>query len=173
MGSETVESAAHVVQKVIARLRQGRFTLGVAESCTGGLLSSWITELPGVSDVFQGAVVAYANRIKVEFLNVPEETLVSSGAVSVQTATAMARGARERLGVDWAISITGVAGPSGGSPQKPVGTVCICISGPEFEGRGEPSTEWAGMQHFAGDRRRIQETSALFALKKLLELLER
>ena len=124
-GDETLEQAT-------ARLliRQGR-TLAAAESCTGGLLAHRITNVPGVSAAFLGGVVAYSNEAKRRFLGVPAEALERHGAVSEPVALAMARGARERFGADYALGVTGVAGPGGGTPEKPVGTVWIALAGPE------------------------------------------
>ncbi len=103
-------------------------TLACAESCTGGMLGSLITQIPGSSDYFLGSIVSYANTVKRDCLGVPQETLDRFGAVSVETAQAMARGARERLGADVAVSITGIAGPDGGSDAKPVGLFYVGLS---------------------------------------------
>lgn len=104
--------------------------LGCAESCTGGLLASILTDAPGASAWFAGAVVAYANNIKRDVLGVSQETLDAKGAVSRETVLAMARGTLGVLRTDVAVAISGVAGPSGGTPQKPVGTVWIAWQGP-------------------------------------------
>ncbi len=106
-------------------------TVGVAESCTGGFIANRITNVPGASRVFRGGVLAYDNEIKERLLNVPGDTLRAHGAVSEPTARAMAEGARRLLGVDYAISVTGIAGPTGGTPEKPVGTVFIGLAAPE------------------------------------------
>lgn len=108
----------------LAELLRGR-RLGLAESCTGGLLAARITERPGSSDYLVGSVVAYANQSKTELLAVPEELIAAHGAVSPEVAEAMAAGALERFGADVACSITGVAGPGGGTEEKPVGYVCV------------------------------------------------
>ncbi len=108
-------------------LKKG-LTLATAESCTGGLVAHRITGVAGSSAYFRGSVVAYHNDIKVSELNVPTETLVTSGAVSEATARAMAEGACRRLGADVAVATSGVAGPSGGTPEKPVGTICIAVA---------------------------------------------
>lgn len=117
----------------VRRLRKLGFTVSVAESCTGGLLAKRLTDIPGVSDVFMGGCVTYSNDSKVKLLGVRPETLAAYGAVSEQTALEMARGVRLNLGTDVGISTTGIAGPGGGTPEKPVGTVYIAISTAEGE----------------------------------------
>jgi nicotinamide-nucleotide amidase len=115
---------------VLATLRQRGQTLAVAESCTGGGLGGALAAVPGASDVFLGGVIAYANSVKQQLLGVPAGTLAAHGAVSDPVALAMAEGARRVTGSDWAIAVTGVAGPGGGSGDKPVGLVHIAIAGP-------------------------------------------
>lgn len=105
-------------------------TLVTAESCTGGGIAERITRVPGSSGWFLGAAVVYSNELKHGLLGVPEELLESHGAVSEPVARAMAEGARRRLGADWAVAVTGIAGPDGGTPDKPVGTVHLAVSGP-------------------------------------------
>ena len=112
---------------VVALLKEKGWTFGAAESCTGGLLAKRITDVPGASDVLRLSMVTYANEAKAQFLGVPEETLRDYGAVSFQTAKAMAEGIRLAAGADLGIGITGVAGPGGGTPEKPVGLVFIAI----------------------------------------------
>lgn len=113
---------------VVEFLHKNKLTLACAESCTGGLTSKRITDVSGCSDVFWGGCVTYANEAKMKLLGVRSQTLEKFGAVSEQTAREMAKGVREALGVDIGVSITGIAGPSGGSPEKPVGTVFVGIS---------------------------------------------
>ncbi len=115
-------------------MRRRKLTLGVAESCSGGLLGGALTDLPGSSDFFHGGVVAYANRVKVAVLGVRPQTLEEHGAVSPECAAEMALGARRLLQVDVALALTGVAGPGGGTPEKPVGLVYAALAGPG--GRG-------------------------------------
>ena len=141
---------------VLDLLRERGLTLGTAESCTGGLLTARITEVPGASAVFLGSVVAYSDSVKRERLGVPADVLVAHGAVSAETAAAMAVGAREALGVDVAVSITGVAGPGGGTEEKPVGLVHLHAVGPE----GELSRKL----DFPGDRETIRLRAAVAAL---------
>lgn len=143
----------------LAKARGQRVAL--AESCTGGLLSSWICALPGVSSWYQGAVVSYARVVKRDVLGVPETTLAAHGEVSRPVALGMARGARQALWSDWAVSVTGIAGPSGGSPAKPVGTVCFAVVG--------PGVEQTAQCHFGGSREEVQRQAALFALDFLLK----
>ena len=116
---------------VLDRLRQRGQSVAVAESCTGGGLGAALAAVPGASDVFLGGVIAYANRVKQQVLGVPEALLETHGAVSDPVAEAMAEGARRLTGADWGLAITGVAGPGGGSEQKPVGLVHIALAGPQ------------------------------------------
>ena len=138
--------------------------LATAESCTGGLVSELITALPGSSDAFAGAVVSYANDVKRDLLGVPQELLDAVGAVSPEVAKAMAAGVRDRLGAEVAVSVTGVAGPGGGSEEKPVGLVYFHAVAPW----GEEALRIEG----AADRetvRRARSKSALHLLRRLLE----
>ncbi len=137
-------------------LRERGLTLATAESCTGGLIAKRLTDIPGSSGYFTGSVVAYGDKVKREQLGVPAETLAEYGAVSEETAAAMARGVRERLNVDIGLSVTGIAGPGGGSEDKPVGTVCFGLS---WEGG-----EYAEKRHIAGDRDFVRKRSAQRAL---------
>jgi nicotinamide-nucleotide amidase len=152
-----------VESMVLDLARERGLTLAAAESCTGGLVAARLTSVPGSSDTFLGGVVAYEDRIKRELLGVPAEILAQHGAVSAETAAAMASGAREALGADVAVSVTGVAGPGGGSAEKPVGLVYLHAAGPE----GEKALEL----HLPGDRgavRRRAAASALHLLRRLL-----
>ena len=148
------------LEEVVGRLLAARgATLSLAESCTGGLVSSRITRVAGSSAWFRGGVVAYANEVKNKALGVAEEIIVAHGAVSEQCARAMAAGARELTGSDYAVSITGIAGPSGGSAEKPVGTVCFA-----FADHGGIKTETC---HFSGERWQVQEAAAAHAMNRL------
>jgi len=141
---------------VLALLRERGLTLATAESCTGGLVAARVTDVPGASDVFAGSVVAYSNEVKADSLGVREEVLREHGAVSAETAAAMADGARERLGVDVAVAVTGIAGPDGGTEDKPVGLVYLHASGPMGERRQRFD--------FPGDRETIRGRATVAAL---------
>ena len=141
---------------VLELCRERGWTLGTAESCTGGLVAVRLTSIPGSSDVFRGGIVAYANEVKQAELGVPEPLLAEVGVVSAEVAEAMARGARTRLDVDVAVSVTGIAGPDGGTDEKPVGLVYLHAEGPS----GGIGREF----NFPGDRASIRARSAVVAL---------
>lgn len=145
-------------------LRQRGWSLATAESCTGGLLADRITDVPGSSDYFRGGIVAYAYEAKVGLLQVSWDTLRAYGAVSRETVIEMARGARIALGANIAVSISGIAGPGGGLPDKPVGTTWIGLS--------TTAGDWARKFVWEGDRRqnKIQSTDA--ALQFLLDYVQ-
>jgi len=147
---------------VVDLLRDRGLTLATAESCTGGLLAARITDVPGSSDVFLGSVVAYADSVKRDRLGVPDDVLATHGAVSAETAAAMAAGARAALGADVAVSVTGVAGPGGGTAEKPVGLVYLHAVG--------PSGELARRLDFPGDRETIRLRAAVAALHLVRQL---
>lgn len=157
--NDTLESV------ILATLRTKNQTLAVAESCTGGGLGARITSIPGSSDVFVGGAISYANDVKHSVLGVRKETLETHGAVSEECAKEMAEGARRKFDVNWAISITGVAGPSGGTAQKPVGLVYIGVAGPN----GTTVEE----HRFRGSREGIRQRAVQFALIQLRSLLPR
>ena len=121
-----------IVQEVGRLLTQQKKTLAVAESCTGGLISNMVTDVAGSSDYFLFSGVTYSNEAKMNILNVRKKTIMDHGAVHEKTAVEMAQGARDKAGADFAISTTGIAGPSGGTKEKPVGMVCIGLAGPSF-----------------------------------------
>lgn len=158
------EAASGDLVEAIGRVLTDRgLTLVVAESCTGGAIAKRLTDMAGVSSFFQGGVVAYSNRLKSELLGVDPHILEAHGAVSEETALAMARGARDRLGADAAIAITGVAGPGGGSEEKPVGTVWYAASlGDQVHARH---------RRFPGNREGVRVRSAQAALALLHSLL--
>ena len=145
-------------------LRARGLKLATAESCTGGLVGDRITNIPGSSDYYLGGVVAYAYEAKVALLGVSWGTLAQYGAVSRETVLEMARGARKALGADIAVSISGIAGPGGGLPKKPVGTIWTGLSAPEGD--------WARIHLFNGDRTQNKASSAEAALKFLADYLQ-
>jgi nicotinamide-nucleotide amidase len=147
---------------VVGLLRERGLTLATAESCTGGLVAARLTDIPGVSSVFVGSVVAYADEVKAEALGVPQATLDEFGAVSAETAAAMAEGARTRLGADVAVSVTGVAGPDGGTAEKPVGLVFVHAAGP----MGEKTLRL----DLPGDRNTVRTRAAVAALHVIRRL---
>ncbi len=148
------------VKIVAMRLRERGQTVAFAESCTGGLVAASFAAESGVSDVFVGGVIAYSNKVKTKVLGVPESVIRQLGAVSPTTALAMARGVGRVIDATWGASITGVAGPSGGTVHKPVGTVCFAIVG--------PGVEWSCQRHFSGDRNAVQAQSARFLVDSLI-----
>ncbi len=144
-------------------LRQRGLKLAVAKSCTGGRLADHITDVPGSADYFLGGVVAYAYEVKVALLHVSWDTLRKYGAVSRETALEMARGVRAALVADIGVSITGIAGPGGGLPGKPVGTTWIGLSAREGD--------WARRFAWQGDRLANKESSAQAGLQFVLDYL--
>lgn len=136
-------------------------TVGTAESCTGGLVAHALTTIPGSSGYFVGGVVSYSNPVKRALLGVSDALLTAHGAVSAQVALAMAAGVRERLGADMAVAVTGVAGPDGGSPEKPVGLVYIAV----HDRLGADVRRY----HWDGDRAANIRASAVAALELLIE----
>ena len=117
-----------LAEAVLAAYRSRGWHVATAESCTGGLVAAALTAISGASEVFERAFVTYSNEAKIEMLAVPRETIASHGAISAETAEAMARGAVRRAPADVAVSVTGIAGPRGATPEKPVGTVMIAAA---------------------------------------------
>ena len=144
---------------VVRRLTAREERVAIAESCTGGLLAELLTRVPGASAVFDLGVVAYANEMKSALVGVPAALLAEHGAVSEPVARALAEGARRVGAATWGIGITGIAGPTGGTPEKPVGTVHVALAGP----RGTEAVQRA----YRGDRERIRKTAAYEALNLL------
>lgn len=153
-----------LAERVGAHLRARQLTLAVAESCTGGLVADCITDVPGSSDYFLGGIVAYSNGAKQALLGVRSQTLQASGAVSAECAAEMAQGARRALGADVAVSVTGIAGPGGGTADKPVGLTFIHLSA--------PGAELGHSVIWAGSRRASKENSAVAILRLLADFLE-
>ena len=153
-----------MLDQLATALLARRQTLATAESCTGGLVGAALTGLPGSSAWYLGGVIAYANDLKVRLLGVPADVLAAHGAFSLETARAMAEGACAATGADYAISITGIAGPAGGTPEKPVGLVFIGVAAPH----GTATFK----HHFSGSRAEIRQAATEAALRHLLEAVE-
>jgi nicotinamide-nucleotide amidase len=153
---ETLALAAAVLTACRAR----NWHVATAESCTGGLVAAALTAIAGASEVVERGLVTYSNEAKIELLGVPRETIAAHGAISAETAAAMARGAVVRAGVDLAVSITGIAGPAGGTPQKPVGLVYLGVARRDGEARVERRV-------FPGDRAAVREAALMEALQLL------
>ncbi len=151
-------------EKLLKALSAKKLTLSLAESCTGGLLANRLTNIPGSSKVFLLGVIAYANSAKFRLLKIPERTIQNYGAVSRPTARLMAEGARGLGGSDLGIGITGIAGPGGGSKNKPVGTVFIAVS--------SSRKTLAKKFLFTGSRLRIKKQAADLAIQMLLKLIK-
>jgi PncC family amidohydrolase len=149
------------LSSIASALIERNQTLATAESCTGGLVGGALTRLPGSSAWYRGGIVAYSNSLKACLLDVPPGILASHGAVSPETARAMAEGARRTCKADWAVSLTGIAGPDGGTPEKPVGLVFMAVAGPGqtqlFEHR------------FSGNRHHVRAAAVTAILEHLLD----
>jgi len=145
-------------------LRNGRF-LSTAESCTGGLIGSILTSVPGSSLWYRGGVIAYSNAFKTDVLGVPSSLIESNGAVSREVVLAMADGMNKLAGTDISISVSGVAGPGGGTVEKPAGTVWMAVCGWKFS--------FSEMKKFTGERNMVRKKAADYLLTKLYSLLEK
>ncbi len=154
---------ASLARRLQAIALERGLTVGTAESCTGGLIGHALTAIPGSSEYYRGGVISYSNELKASLLGVPGDLLERHGAVSDHVALAMARGARDRLGVDYAMSATGVAGPGGGSEAKPVGLTYVAVAG--------PARDEVRRHLWSGDRTANKESSAVAAIELLLALL--
>jgi nicotinamide-nucleotide amidase len=162
-GQDLVSTDGALLEAVVGDLLRTRgWWVAFAESCTGGLATSRMTDIPGSSAYVERSVVAYSNRAKTELLGVPAELLAEHGAVSEPVALAMAAGIRKRAGVDVGVGITGIAGPGGGTEQKPVGTVCIAVDGGESKVR---------TFRFPGGRDMVKTMSANWAIDMLRRFL--
>jgi len=154
------------VDELVAEgLLDARLTIATAESCTGGLLAARLTERPGSSRYVLGGIVAYANAVKVSAAGVPQELIAEHGAVSAEVAEALADGARSRLGADVGVGITGIAGPDGGTPEKPVGLVWLSASGPGADARLTRSVQLPGSR---ADVRELSTTIAMHLVRRQL-----
>jgi nicotinamide-nucleotide amidase len=149
--------------KIVRRLTERKQTLAVAESCTGGYIAHRITNVSGASAIFPAGLVTYSNEAKQKFLGVRAETLAQHGAVSEAVAREMAEGARRSCGADFSIAVTGIAGPGGGTPEKPVGTVFIGVASPQ------ESRVYRGFN--PGERIAFKELTSQEALEHLAALL--
>ena len=158
-------SSLELAHAIVEAAQDKRLTLTTAESCTGGLIAACLTEVPGVSTVFMRGFVTYANVAKTDQLGVPEDMIAEMGAVSEEVARAMAQGAMERAGADIAVSATGIAGPGGGTPTKPVGLVHMAAAR-----RGGDTLHRA--DQFAGDRQAVRGQAVDAALALLLRQAE-
>lgn len=147
-------------EKLVEALRQRKLMVATAESCTGGLLAGLLTTVPGTSDIFERGFVTYTNEAKMQMIDVPEEILNNQGAVSRECAEAMARGALANSAADLAVSITGIAGPTGATPAKPVGLV-------HFGFAGKDGVLQHRQERFPGDRTAVRLASVEVALELL------
>lgn len=159
---QTVIASENVAEWLIETLEEEQKTITFAESCTGGLLSYYLTKESGASGVFEGALITYSNRLKSSWIAVDHATLEANGAVSKAVVTEMSEGALEVAGADYAIAVSGIAGPTGGTSQKPVGTVFVAV-------RSAKALVTVGL-HLHGDRNYIQEQTVLHAIKMLFLL---
>ena len=156
--------AESLVTALAAALLQRRQVICAAESCTGGLIAKTCTDLAGSSDWFDRGFVTYSNQAKSDMLAVPPALIDEYGAVSEPVALAMASGALRASGADYAVAVTGVAGPAGGSADKPVGTVWIAVA--------RAGEQYASLHRFDGDRAAVREATLVAALERLLALVE-
>ena len=166
LGDDLVSADGTVLEAVVGDLLRARgWWVAFAESCTGGLVTSRMTDIPGSSEYVERSIIAYSNRAKIELLGVPEGLISQHGAVSEDVALAMAAGIRTRAGVDVGVAVTGIAGPGGGSSQKPVGTVCIAVDGPLTE-KGSGIRKVRTFR-FPGGREMVKALSATWAIDML------
>ncbi|RUO22496.1 damage-inducible protein CinA [Aliidiomarina iranensis] len=165
IANSALKSSVHeLVKKLSEQLLNKGYRLATAESCTGGGIAAHCTDLAGSSAWFEGAIVSYSNAMKMNLLGVSANILEEHGAVSKECAAAMVSGLCSRLHTEVGISVTGVAGPTGGSKEKPVGMVCF--------GFAVDNKTWTDIQYFSGDRAQVRAQSVHHALTKLIEYLE-
>ncbi len=191
LGRHAYGSQTDTLPVVLGRkLAETGSSVGVAESCTGGMLGQLLTEVPGASRYFPGGMITYSSEMKVRLLGVTEELLAEHGVVSSECAQAMARGVLDRVGVDWAMAVTGIAGPGGGTAEYPVGTVYMAVAGPSRKGGGgsdggegkgkgagegesevdSPSVWWV-VERFEGNREQIRRAAAFMVMWNLFNRL--
>ncbi|MEJ2693342.1 MAG: nicotinamide-nucleotide amidohydrolase family protein [Candidatus Thiodiazotropha sp.] len=159
------ETIGDLTQRCAELLRERHLRLAVAESCTGGWLAKVLTDLPGSSEWFDRGYVTYSNAAKQSMLGVDETTLEREGAVSEATVAAMSRGALRESGADLALAVSGIAGPGGGSAEKPVGTVC-------FAWQRRDAAPQVARERFGGDREAVRRQSVRYLLSRLAEMLD-
>ena len=159
----TPDAHQQLAERVLAEARKRGLKIATAESCTGGMVCAALTDIAGSSDVFERGFVTYSNESKQAMLGVPADTIAAHGAVSTETARAMAEGAIRNSRADIAVAITGVAGPGGGSAEKPVGLVCFAIA------RKEKATLERRQQFIDGGRSAIRQDATRMALELLLD----
>lgn len=167
VGSSRIIRRHTVLLKIAEHLLKHTEKLATAESCTGGLVSKMLTDVAGSSGWYEAGVISYSNHSKVEMLGVANNLIKQYGAVSLPVAQAMAEGALNKLHAEWSVAITGIAGPGGGSLDKPVGTVCFAWA---YAMQQMCKTE---TKQFTGDREAIRQQAAEYALQQLLVLMER
>ncbi len=163
MSAQQTDAMGKLSARCADRLRARGWRLVVAESCTGGWLAKVLTDLPGSSDWFDRGYVTYSNAAKQSLLGVREATLIAHGAVSEETVAEMTRGALRESGADLALAVSGIAGPGGGSPEKPVGTVC-------FAWQRRAHEPQVSRERFDGDREAVRRQSVVYLLQRLLEM---
>ncbi len=176
MDTISAEELKSLAEEVGSLLLAGNLTLGLAESCTGGLLAAAITDIPGSSKYFNGSIVAYRNKVKKKVLKVTTPCLHKFGAVSTETAAAMARGARKATTARIGLSITGIAGPSGGTKDKPIGLIYIGLDARKLplpsplRGEGKKIVR---QFNFSGNRQEIRQSVCIKALELLRDFLQK
>jgi nicotinamide-nucleotide amidase len=161
---ESTEEQLNCCRQLAESLRQKNYRLVIAESCTGGWLGKVLTDLPGSSEWFERGYISYSNQAKQEMLGVKQQTLERFGAVSLETVREMTHGALQKSGAEVSVAISGIAGPGGGSPEKPVGTVCFSWQIVDREAVSEQCC-------FDGDREQVRQQSVNHALQRLIQLL--
>jgi nicotinamide-nucleotide amidase len=162
---------ATAAERLGSRLRDRGETIAVAESCTGGLVGSTLTDPPGASDYFAGGIISYVNRTKRQLLAISSEALDQQGAVSAPVAREMAQHVRDETGADWGVSTTGYAGPEGGAPDAPVGTVFVGVASAGSD--GDPPDTTVDRHQFDGTRTVVRERATAAALEAVTAALDR